>query len=445
MALAVVLSLWSWEVWGEGFSFIFCGDSRFGSTSPFDHPEILEQIVEEANAIRPDFFIYGGDGPDHNTDENYRAFKECLDKLEVPYYNVVGNHDIYLKATGGCSRENHRKFFGRTYFSFEHDSTYFVILDTAGKGKRPWGVRASCPEQWGWMMEELEKGRRYRHTIVVTHVPPYDAPFKVNHAFTDTSEAREFVEVMARYGVDAVFCSHEHLYYRADWGGVPYFISGGAGAVLYAPPKMGGFYHYLEVHVGEEIEVRVIPLLRWLSIFPNSAKLEVGDTLRLRAFGADPTGRTISVGPPMWVRWTSSDTSVGRVDSVGTFVALSEGDVEVTVRCGLRYGRAHLSVVRSADTGDAGTSPVPEGYSLHSFPNPFNDVTSISFEVPAGCKVALGVYDVLGRKVRTLVDMSCGPGRYSAPWDGREVASGVYIVRMEAGEFSKAIKVTLLR
>ena len=124
------------------------------------------------------------------------------------------------------------------------------------------------------------------------------------------------------------------------------------------------------------------------------------------------------------MRWTSSDTSVGRVDSVGTFVALSEGDVEVTVRCGLRYGRAHLSVVRSADMGDAGTSPVPEGYSLHSFPNPFNDVTSVSFEVPAGCKVALGVYDVLGRKVRTLVDMSCGPGTLGRAGGGQRGVDG---------------------
>lgn len=351
MRSVVLIGLWLGLACGPtgpgdsgSFSFIFCGDSRFGSASPFDHPEILEQIVEEANMRHPSFFIYGGDGPDHNTWENYRAFKECLDKLDVPYYVVVGNHDIYIKSTGGCSRENHRKLFGDTFYSFEHKGTYFIVLDTAGKGRRPWGVRASSPEQWGWMLKELGKGRKYRHTIVVTHVPPYDAPPKVNHAFTDASEAKEFVETMARYGVSAVFCSHEHLYYRAEWEGVPYFISGGAGAVLYAPAEMGGFYHYLEVQVGKDIQVRVIPVLKWLSIFPSSAEVEVGDTLRLRALGTDPTGRTISVGPPMWVRWSSSDASVGRVDSSGTFTATSEGEVEVKIECGSKSAVARISV-----------------------------------------------------------------------------------------------------
>ncbi|RKY61920.1 MAG: hypothetical protein DRP95_02230 [Candidatus Latescibacterota bacterium] len=342
------------------FFFIFCGDSRFGSDSPKDHPEILEQIVQEVNIRKPAFFLYGGDGPDHNTDDNYKAFKACLDKLRVPYYNVIGNHDIYIKATGGYSRDNHRKFFGRPYYTFEHNGCYFIVLDTAGHGGRPWGVRASSPEQWEWMVGELEANvPKYRHTFVVTHVPPYDAPPKVNHAFTDPQEAREFVKLMAKYGVTAVLCSHEHLYYRTEWEGVPYIISGGAGAVLYAPADRGGFYHYIEVHVGDEVEVRVIPVLRSIAVIPDSARVEVGDTIRFRAVGIDPLGKSVPIAPPISASWSSGDTAIGMVDSSGVFRAVSEGKVEVVVTCGLRSGRAWVCVGETVEKGDAGEETRP--------------------------------------------------------------------------------------
>jgi len=326
------------------FSFVFCGDSRFGSRSPNDHPEILGRIVKEVNILRPDFFIYGGDGPDYNSLENYERFKACLDSLRVPYYVVVGNHDIYI-PDGGYSRKLHRRFFGRTYYSFTYGNTYFIILDTAGHGTRPWGIRESSPEQWEWMMEELGKVKKYEHTFVVTHTPPYDAPPMRNHAFTDAKEAKEFVELMAKYGVTAVLCSHEHLYYEASWGGVPYIISGGAGAVLYAPPERGGFYHYVRVHVGEDVEVEVVPILDTLFVEPERANLEVGETLEFRAVGVDPFGRSVPLAPPISISWASDDTAVGKIEPSGLFRALSSGRAEVTIECGLRIGRASVRVV----------------------------------------------------------------------------------------------------
>jgi endoglucanase len=95
-------------------------------------------------------------------------------------------------------------------------------------------------------------------------------------------------------------------------------------------------------------------------------------------------------------------------------------------------------------TGGPGTG-VPGGPSgaptvaflSSSFPNPFRAGTTISYFLPKGVGVRVAVYDVAGRTVVTLVDERRGPGRHSTHWDGRardgrQVASGIYFVRLEA-------------
>jgi hypothetical protein len=99
---------------------------------------------------------------------------------------------------------------------------------------------------------------------------------------------------------------------------------------------------------------------------------------------------------------------------------------------------------------DAITVP-STGHVLHqNHPNPFNPVTTIGFVLPRRCRVRLGVFDVSGAHVRTLVDRTLDAGAHTAVWDGRdderrEVASGVYFYRMTAGKEIFVKKCVLLR
>jgi len=95
---------------------------------------------------------------------------------------------------------------------------------------------------------------------------------------------------------------------------------------------------------------------------------------------------------------------------------------------------------------------LPAGYALHqNSPNPFNPRTVIQYEVPSpGGKIALKIYDVSGRHVRTLVDRTETPGRHQIIWTGtddrgRLVASGLYVAALETpmGRFHK--KMALVR
>jgi len=94
----------------------------------------------------------------------------------------------------------------------------------------------------------------------------------------------------------------------------------------------------------------------------------------------------------------------------------------------------------------------PRTYYLSAnFPNPFNPSTTIEYALPQAGSVELSVYDVLGRQVRTLVqDPQQAAGFYTAQWDGRDSAgrpagSGVYFFRLQAGNFTRTQKMTLLK
>jgi hypothetical protein len=82
---------------------------------------------------------------------------------------------------------------------------------------------------------------------------------------------------------------------------------------------------------------------------------------------------------------------------------------------------------------------------FNNIPNPFVGTTTVSYQLPSESDVSLIVYNVAGEVVSCLVDERRGPGVYFASWDGRdsfgrEVASGVYFYRFEAGNYSKTMK-----
>jgi subtilisin family serine protease len=94
---------------------------------------------------------------------------------------------------------------------------------------------------------------------------------------------------------------------------------------------------------------------------------------------------------------------------------------------------------------------LPKGYTLsQNYPNPFNPRTTIEYGLPARAHVELAIYNLLGQKVRTLTDQVQKEGSHAARWDGKddygdEVASGVYLYRLKAGEATLSRKMLLLK
>lgn len=88
----------------------------------------------------------------------------------------------------------------------------------------------------------------------------------------------------------------------------------------------------------------------------------------------------------------------------------------------------------------------PLEYSLSpNYPNPFNPSTRFRFSLADSRFVTLGVFDVLGKELQVLVNQKMKPGTYDVEWNAEHFPSGIYFVRLRAGDFSATRKVVLLR
>jgi hypothetical protein len=94
-------------------------------------------------------------------------------------------------------------------------------------------------------------------------------------------------------------------------------------------------------------------------------------------------------------------------------------------------------------------SPTPliptETVLYQNYPNPFNPSTKIRYGVPSACDVTLTVYDILGRKITTLVEAWREPGEYELQFTSSSLASGIYLYRLNAGKHTVVRKMMIVR
>jgi 3',5'-cyclic AMP phosphodiesterase CpdA len=218
--------------------FFAFGDSQ-GTT------EILNQIVEIANEQKPAFVIGLGDLSSFGTQEQLQSFVEITNNLEVPLFLTPGNHDV--KENG---LEYYHSLWGSGNYSFSFGNYTFVSVDTSS-------IEVSN-DQLDWLEGKLQGDSK---KVVFTHVPIFD-PREVDepHALPDTLETSRFQEIIDAYEVDLFLSGHIHMFNQTRKENTTYVISGGGGASLYASLGSGGFYHYINITVGEEVSVTSNPL-----------------------------------------------------------------------------------------------------------------------------------------------------------------------------------------
>jgi len=112
---------------------------------------------------------------------------------------------------------------------------------------------------------------------------------------------------------------------------------------------------------------------------------------------------------------------------------------------------SELGLVYAPESENEENFSLPENFELfQNYPNPFNPRTTISYELKEEFFVKLEIYDILGRKVKTLVSEKQSPGFKTFIWDGkndvqRTLSSGVYLYRLEAGAQKETKKMILLK
>jgi flagellar hook assembly protein FlgD len=95
---------------------------------------------------------------------------------------------------------------------------------------------------------------------------------------------------------------------------------------------------------------------------------------------------------------------------------------------------------------------LPDRFGLEqNYPNPFNGHTTIAYHLPAGeHRVSVKIYNIRGEQIRTLVQQTQSAGQHTVTWDARdkesrEVASGIYLVRLQAGEWNQSKRMLYIK
>lgn len=130
-------------------------------------------------------------------------------------------------------------------------------------------------------------------------------------------------------------------------------------------------------------------------------------------------------------------------------VAISDSAVHV-LWCDNRDGNYEIYYKRNPTGNIIGiqkiSTEIPKDFGLYqNYPNPFNPETSIEFDIPVYSSVRLSVYDLTGREVGTLVNNYLSPGKYKVRWNAGMYSSGMYIYRIEAGNYTDTKKFVFLK
>jgi tetratricopeptide (TPR) repeat protein len=89
---------------------------------------------------------------------------------------------------------------------------------------------------------------------------------------------------------------------------------------------------------------------------------------------------------------------------------------------------------------------IPKEYSLYqNYPNPFNPATTIKFDIPKDGLITLDIYDILGRRITTLVSEFRSAGSYEQVFNASSLASGVYVYKLQAGDYVNSKKMILIK
>jgi uncharacterized repeat protein (TIGR02543 family) len=170
------------------------------------------------------------------------------------------------------------------------------------------------------------------------------------------------------------------------------------------------------------------------------------------------TGLTWNVAPVAGALLDSATVSTTGNEyswDVGAYVAAEvAGNKKVSVMVkdyAAMDRRIELMIMTDTPTDIEKDESMPTQFALHqNYPNPFNPRTTIKYDLVSNADVSIQIFDILGRKIKDLLDQKQGPGSRSVAWDGRDdsrkpVESGIYLLRFRAGTFVENSKMVLIK
>lgn len=207
---------------------IIYGDSRSnGAEYEEAHIKIVDRILEQ----KPSIVFNNGDlVDDGNSLENWKNFEVLIERLKMSaeYFPVIGNHELGENRKKGLTN-----FFNifpelnyRKWYSIEKNGIKFIVLYIPDQYKEQnMGEIKIGSKQYEWLEKELKESNPELFKVVMFHIPLF-----TSGSHGPTLWARDLLTpLFEKHSVDLVFTSHDHMYERSLYNGIPYILTGGGG------------------------------------------------------------------------------------------------------------------------------------------------------------------------------------------------------------------------
>ena len=231
ISLFISFCFFSVKANAENIKFVQVTDSHLSVDSEYSQ-NVLESAVEDINKLQDvSFVVFTGDNINYPTPENLRKFVDIVSKLKVPYYVVLGNHDVYKSKDMSkvryyeILRERHI-FYPQRHpnYEFKKNGFVFIIVDGA-KEVIPGAVGYYRKDTLEWLDAELTKNEQ-NSVVILQHFPveyPEGAETRLKtHKTYRVEDYREILE--KHHNVLAVVSGHFHTNFETMKDGV-YHIS----------------------------------------------------------------------------------------------------------------------------------------------------------------------------------------------------------------------------
>jgi len=236
--------------------------------------------------------------------------------------------------------------------------------------------------------------------------------------------------------------------------------------------------------VDNDLKAHFIPALNWYG--KDTLNFSIADTDSAKAWGKIYlTVKPVNDAPVITYMYPAGDTSLTESDSLTfriEYFDVDNDDIAVSWLLGdsLKSKENHFTfhnnfagremrtvklmltdyyeiVTRTWKVTFGTSTSINSGFEIPSdwelfqnFPNPFNNSTTIKFSVPYASRIVLDIYDLQGRKVKSLINADYGPGEFSIFWNGTNnhgvtVATGVYLMKLQGKDFIVARKILFLK
>jgi 3',5'-cyclic AMP phosphodiesterase CpdA len=195
---------------------------------------MLHHILQDAAAQGDVLQVNLGDLTPQGRPEQLADFARVIGGAALPVFPVPGNHDVAWSKTTAPFEQ-----YWPRHQSFDRQNAHFTLVDDSA-------VTLDQAEL-DWIDADLSATQQ-PVKFVFMHVPAL-MPYPVPAESALQAGGPEFMALMEKHHVTAVYAGHLHAYTRVEHNGIPYIITGGGGEPLHVPSLLGGRYHYVRVAV----------------------------------------------------------------------------------------------------------------------------------------------------------------------------------------------------